>query len=173
LIVILYVDRRRYLIYRKELKDMSLKRSIKLLIISFLVFGVAGGVSIVAAEETNLHPGYLTDPDFFSPTWKPAKITTSYSDPYFFNSNWSGKSSYWTMNNEGTNPANWKTPIYRSMSDPDFLYSNWSAHTPVLFRYSGIDSSRMQSLDLDPFASDDELRAQGWTIQGDFWQAWN
>lgn len=148
---------------------MKMKRNMQLLIISTLVFGMAGGISMVAAADTSFYPGYATDPDFFSPTWAPAKLTSSYSDPNFFNSNWSGKSSYWPTSNIGLNSASWKMSTYKPMADPDFLYSNWSVKAPVLFRYSGIDSSRINSMNLDPFASDDELRAQGWTIISDFW----
>jgi hypothetical protein len=152
---------------------MKMKRTIQLLILSILVFGTAGGITAVAAADTGFYPGYATDPDFFSPTWAPAKYTTPYSDPNFFNSNWSGQSSYWPTSNIGFNSASWKMSTYKPMADPDFLYSNWSVKAPVLFRYTGVDSTRASTLDLDPFASDDELRAQGWIIQGDFWQAWN
>lgn len=148
---------------------MTLKRGIRLLILSLLVFGMAGGISMVAAATSDFNPGFITDPDFFSPSWKPAKITWSYSDPDFFNSNWSGKSLYTPVADPTFNLASWKVPTVRPVADPDFLYSNWTVKAPVLYRYSGIDSSRLNNLNLDPFASDEELRSQGWEVSGNLW----
>jgi hypothetical protein len=152
---------------------MTLRRGILLLILSLLVFGMAGGVSMVAAATSDFNPGFITDPDFFSPSWKPAKITWSFSDPDFFNSDWSGKTLYKPVADPDFNLASWKVPTIKPAADPDFLYSNWSVKAPVLFRYSGVDTSRINNYNLDPFATDTELRAQGWIIEGDFWGPWN
>ena len=128
---------------------MNVRRMKLLLVLSLLVFGMAGVVSTVSAAGNSFNPGYGTDPYFFSPGWAPTKLTYSFSDPDFF-------------------LPSWKVPTYKPAGDPNFLYSNWSVQPPVLFRYSGIDSSRINNYNLDPFASDDELRAQGWEIKGDF-----
>jgi hypothetical protein len=152
---------------------MKVRRIKLLLIISLLVFGMVGGVSIVAAAENSFNPGYATDPDFFSHSWAPAKYTSSYSDPDFFSSNWKPAKITYSFADPDFFSSNWTVPTYKPSADANFLYSNWSVKTPVLFRYSGIDSTRTNNYNLDPFASDDELRAQGWDIKGDFWQAWN
>ena len=166
---------------------MKIKRMIQLLIISLLFFGMAGGVSMVAAADTSFNPGYGANSDFFSPGWAPAKYTSSYSDSDFFSSSWAPAKYTNPYSDPGFNTAPWKsTTINSSFADPDFFTSgwtaptyipkadstflnpNWSVQTPVLFRYSGIDSTRINNYNLDPFASDAELRAQGWQISGGF-----
>lgn len=144
-----------------------MRRIVQLLIISLLVFGLAG-ISTVAASDT-LNPGYPADPDFFSPNWKPAKITSSYSDPYFFNSNWKPARVNYSYSDPDFFLPSWKVPSIKPVADPDFLYSNWSVHAPVLFRYSGMDPKLVKNYNLDPFASDDELRAQGFEVSNNLW----
>lgn len=82
---------------------MNVRRMRLLLVISLLVFGMAGVVSPVAAAENSFNPGYGTDPYFFSPGWAPTKLTYSFTDPDFFSSNWK--------------PAK----LTYSFSDPDFF----------------------------------------------------
>ena len=148
---------------------MTMRRGLLLLFISFLVFVVAGGVSMVAAAEGEFYPGFTTDPDFFLPSWKPAKITWSFTDPDFFNPDWSGKKIYTPVADPEFNLASWKVPTVKPAADPDFLYSNWSVKAPVLYRYSAIDPTRINNYNLDPFATDDELRAQGLDVTGNLW----
>lgn len=165
---------------------MTSIRLMRILAISLLVFGMAGIMSVMAAEgfypgagsdpyffSPNWKPVKITysfsDPDFFSSDWKPAKITYSYSDPDFFISNWTGKSLYTPVADPDFNSAYWNVPTYKPAGDPDFLYSNWSVKAPVLYRYSGIESSRINSLHLDPFASDSELEEQGWEVTNTLW----
>ena len=147
---------------------MNIRRTTQLLIISLFVFGMAGGVSMVVAADTRLNPGYGTDTDFFSPGWAPAKYTYSFSDPDFFLPTWKPAKINYSFSDPDFFSSNWTVPTYKPSADANFLYSNWSVKTPVLFRYSGIDSSRTNNYNLDPFASDDELRAQGWEINGGF-----
>jgi len=180
--------RGRYLIHRMELKAMILKRVILFLVVCFLFFGMAGGVAMVAAAGNGLNPGAGTDPDFFSPNWKPNWPTSSYSDPDFNLPSWKPKwpvGSYsdldltspdWKPNwptSSYSDPnffsSTWKVPTYASFSDPDFMNSNWSVQSPVLFRFSLIAPSRAGNYDLDPFATDEELRAQGFIFSGGFW----
>lgn len=145
-----------------------MRHTIQLLIISLLVFGLAGGISMVAAAETSLNPGYGTDPDFFSPTWAPAKYT-SYTDPDFFNSTWKPTKTTYSFADPDFFSPSWKVPTYKPMGDANFLYSNWSVKSPVLYRYSAIDSTLTNTSSLDPFASDSALRAQGWQISNNLW----
>jgi hypothetical protein len=144
---------------------MRMRQPIQLLIISLLVFGLAGGVSMVAAADTSLNPGYGTDPDFFSPTWAPVKYT-SYTDPDFLNSTWKPAKITYSFADPGFLSSSWKVSTYKPMGDANFLYSNWSVKTPVLYRYS---PTLANTSSLDPFASDAALREQGWQISNTLW----
>ena len=120
-----------------------------------------------AGHRQSIQASY-SDSDFFSPSWAPARYTNPYSDPGFNTAPW--KST--TINSSFADPdfftSGWTAPTYIPKADATFLNPNWSVQTPVLFRYSGIDSSRINNYNLDPFASDAELRAQGWQISGGF-----
>ena len=148
---------------------MNVRRMKLLLVLSLLVFGMAGIVSPVAAAGNSFNPGYGTDPYFFSPGWAPAKLTYSFTDPDFFSSSWKPAKLTYSFTDPDFFLPSWKVPTYKPAGDPDFLYSNWSVKAPVLFRYSSIDSSRINNYNLDPFATDDELRAQGLDVTGNLW----
>ncbi|MEI7434373.1 MAG: hypothetical protein WCJ93_08990 [Methanomicrobiales archaeon] len=124
---------------------------------------------MVAAADATINPGATSDPDFFSPGWAPLKYTSPFADPSFFNSNWSGKSVYKSLSDPDFLSTSWRVPTYTSTNYPGFQYSNWSVKTPVLFRYSQIEPSRTNNFKLDPFASDDELRGQGWQVTNNLW----
>ena len=123
---------------------------------------------MVAAADTSFNPGYGADSDFLSPGWAPAKYTSSYSDPDFFSSTWKTTKINYSYADPDFFTSTWTVPTYTPKADASFLNSNWSVQAPVLFRYSGIDSSRIDSYNLDPFASDAELKEQGWVISGGF-----
>ena len=122
---------------------MNVRRMKLLLLISLLVFGMAGIVSPVAAAGNSFNPGYGTDPYFFSPGWAPAKLTYSFTDPDFFSSSWKPAKLLIPLLTL-ISSSHWKVPTYKPAGDPDFLYSNWSVKAPVLFRYSTIDSCANQ-----------------------------
>jgi hypothetical protein len=152
---------------------MNVKRTTQLLIISFLFFGLAGGVSMVAAADTSFNPGYGADSDFLSPGWAPAKYTSSYSDPDFFSSTWKTTKINYSYADPDFFTSTWAVPTYTPKADASFLNSNWSVQAPVLFMNSGRDSSQINNTYIDPFMSDSKIRAQliaqGWEIKGDFW----
>ncbi|MEI6840046.1 MAG: hypothetical protein WCK53_02175 [Methanomicrobiales archaeon] len=165
---------------------MILKRVILFLGVSILIFGIAGGVSVVAAATDGWSPGAGGhEPDFFSPTWNVPTYTpmsepdfllptwkvptyTPISEPDFLLPTWKVP-TYTPMTEPNFMHSNWSVPTYTPMTEPNFMYSNWSVPKPVLFRYSLIDPSRIDSYNLNPFASDAELRAQGWHITNSFW----
>ena len=85
-------------------------RGMKLILIIFLlIFGMAGGISIVAAATDSWSPGAGTDPDFFSPDWKVPTYSSMFEPDLL--------------------APDWKVPTYSSMFEPDFMYSNWTVPT--------------------------------------------
>jgi len=138
------------------------------ILLSLLVFGLAGGAGIVAAADSTLNPGYSTDPDFFSPAWAPEKYTYSFTDPDFFLSSWKPSATKYLYSDPGLLSSEWAIPVYKPTADVNFTYSNWSVKQPVIFRFSGIDSARISNYNLDPFATNDELRAQGFVIDDNY-----
>jgi len=140
------------------------------LLVSALVLMGTGGIVLVSADGVGFNPGWPTDPDFYSPGWVPATGYISYSDD-FSNYNWSPTRYTSPFTSPGFTNANWNVISYRSNADSDFLYSNWSVKDPVVFRYSTIPAAHLLNYDFaqDPFATDQQLRDAGWTIEGDFW----
>ena len=85
-------------------------RGMKLILIIFLlIFGMAGGISIVAAATDSWSPGAGTDPDFFSPDWKVPTYSSMFEPDLL--------------------APDWKVPTYSSNTDPYFTYSNWTVPT--------------------------------------------
>ncbi len=164
---------------------MDIRRMKLLLIVTLLVFGMAGGVSVVAAATSTWNPGSGHEPDFLSPDWK-VPTYTPMSDPAFLSPDWKVPAytpisdpgllspswkmpNYTPMADPGFSSSAWKVPNYTPMSDSRFMNSNWSVQQPVSFRYSLIDPSRINNYHLDPFATDADLRAQGWHITNSIW----
>ncbi len=146
---------------------MDIRRMKLLLIVTLLVFGMAGGVSVVAAATSTWNPGSGHEPDFLSPDWK-VPTYTPMSDPGLLSPSWK-MPNYTPMADPGFSSSAWKVPNYTPMSDSRFMNSNWSVQQPVSFRYSLIDPSRINNYHLDPFATDADLRAQGWHITNSIW----
>lgn len=164
---------------------MNGRRMKLLLVISLLFFGMAGGVSVVAAATNSWYPGAghepgflspdwklptyipMSEPDFLSPDWKVHTITPI-ADPNIMNSNWKVP-SYTPIADPNIMNSNWTVRNYTPIADPNIMNSNWSVQKPVLLRYSLIDPSRLSSYNLDPFASNKELIAQGWHITNRIW----
>ena len=80
-----------------------------ILIIFLLIFGMAGGISIVAAATDSWSPGAGTDPDFFSPDWKVPTYSSMFEPDLL--------------------APDWKVPTYSSNTDPYFLTTYWKVPT--------------------------------------------
>ncbi len=160
---------------------MILKRVILLLVVSIMVFGIAGGISMVSAATdswytgagqgyggtNSWYPGAGHEPGFFSPDWKPHTYTPM-SEHDFLLSDWKVH-AYTPMSEPNLRYPNWTVRNITPVSEPNFMYSNWTVPKPISFRYSLIDPSRLDNYNLDPFATNDELRAQGWRISNRIW----
>jgi len=178
---------------------MLLKRVILFLVVTILVFGIVGGVSVVSAASSNWftgagqesgvsnswYPGAGHEPGFFSPDWKPHTYNPM-SEPDFLLPDWKVH-PYNPMSESDFLLPDWKVHAYTPIAEPNFMYpnwtvrnitpiaapnfmnSNWTVPKPISYRYSLIDPSRLDNYNLDPFATNDQLRAQGWRISNRIW----
>jgi len=146
---------------------MILKRVILFLVVTLLVFGIAGGISMVSAATNSWYPGAGHEPGFFSPDWKPHTYTPM-SEPDFLLPDWKVH-AITPIAEPNFMYRNWTVRNITPIAEPNFMNSNWTVPKPISFRYSLIDPSRLDNYILDPFATNDELRAQGWRISNRIW----